>query len=195
MQPQDVQLVVGIRIGAFSNELDAALGAQLASRYVNWFIDNDRAITLVAHVQDRAVGYVFGLPVEQLPRLRRAATSHVIACLASRPWAVFKRAVRSRILLYFHRMWKGGFKSSTRADLPTPSFCMMSLAVSTTARRQGVGLALLEAFEAECLTRAGRSVQLATSTSNLVARKLYERREWKPVELSEDSYLCYYKLL
>ena len=55
---------------------------------------------------------------------------------------------------------------------------LMTLAVSPEARRQGIGAALLEAFEAAARTAGARMLFLEVAESNTSARALYARAGW-----------------
>jgi [ribosomal protein S18]-alanine N-acetyltransferase len=57
-----------------------------------------------------------------------------------------------------------------------PEAELLTLAVHPAARRRGVALALIEAFEAEAAARGAAEVLLEVAVTNAAARALYARR-------------------
>lgn len=185
---------------AFAGYLNARLGERYQEAFIRWFFGDREAIALVALGDDeRLLGYVVGAPLGYGAALNRAVLWPALIGIVTRPWLFldrrFRRAVRGRLSILL-----GGNPAPAGAalqpEIPSPTISLVGIGVQPESRGQGVGLALMTAFEEQATARAARSLRLSVYPDNDAARRLYEKAGWRPTaEPDSNQAMYYYKLL
>jgi ribosomal protein S18 acetylase RimI-like enzyme len=171
---------------AFRDHMNGRLGARYARALLAWFMAADRGIALVAIGEDdRVVGYVAGAPVGYGPSLTRALLPVAAASAVLRPWLLFDRDIRARIVTRLRGLRAAAGGSVVPEEPDTMS--LVAIGVASSARGQQVGAALLRAFEERASALGMRAVRLSVYDHNVPARRLYERAGWSVVKIEGQA--------
>ena len=190
-----VQAVARVHAEAFTGYLNARFGMGYITSYINWFAHAKQTIALAAfdgqqHVMGYAVGVLSGHP------LNRELFWALVRSVILRPWLLFDarlwQAARSRL-----RLLVGRDKASDRLDLPKPTMALVSIGVSSSYRRQGIAVHLMQAFDEKARSLKMRSLVAWVYEDNTLARQLYEKCGWQPCmdSLDERGSLKYFKVI
>ncbi len=198
--PELIPAIAALQQVAFAGYLNARLGQRYQEAFIRWFVEDRDAIALVALGEEgRLLGYVVGAPLGYAAALNRVVLWPALTGIITRPWLFldqrFRQAVRGRLSIFL-----GGDNASAGAthqpELPTPTFSLVGIGVQPESRGQGVGLALINAFEEQAGARGGRSVRLSVYPENDPARRLYEKAGWHAAaEPGRQRAMYYYKSL
>lgn len=178
---------------AFAGSFTVALGSRYVRAMLGWFCSAPERIALKAVGDDgRAVGYVFGAPVGYAGQMSRELASAALAGILWHPWllghAEFRAKLKTRIQLLAGR----SNKTLATPVLPEPCVALVGIGVDHSARAQGVGSQLMDAFESQCRTRGARSMRLSVRDENQAAISLYTRHGWsrcpEPLEIPGAHY-------
>lgn len=168
----DLDEVARLHAAAFAGEIGPIVGRAYLKAFLGWFLEAPGAISLVAEVDERIVGYVFGAPDGYGPGLTRTLMPVIAAgVLRNLPRVLlhpsFRRQVRSRLAnLVLRREPKSVIFEST----PPGCFCLVGIGTAPAARGQGIGKMLVSAL---CERAYGRSVILDVFKDNKTARSVY----------------------
>ena len=180
----DLDALVELHAAAFVGQMGPLLGPRYLRGFLAWFQSAPGAVSLVAELDGRLAGYVFGAPDGYGPRLSRELLPEIargvltnLPTIATHP--SFVRQLRSRAANLVLRREPA---SPIFAATPAGCFCLVGIGTAEAARGKGVGRALIEAFAAATSPRA---VILDVFRDNAPARALYERSGF--LVLAEDG--------
>jgi GNAT superfamily N-acetyltransferase len=190
-----VQSVAGVHAEAFTGYLNTRFGMGYITSYINWFAHANQTIALAAfddqqHITGYAVGVLAGHP------LNRELFWVLVRSVILRPWLLCDvrlwQAARSRL-----RFLVDGKKACDRLDLPKPTMALVAIGVSSSYRRQGIAVHLMQAFEEKARSLKMRSLIAWVYEDNTLARQLYEKCGWQPCtdSLDERRSLKYFKVI
>lgn len=192
-----IPAVSRLHLEAFNGYLNARLGGGYASSLIGWFVREKEAIAIAAIDRDhRVIGYAMGAPSYLARRLRQAMFWVTARSIILRPWVLFDR-----------RLWKAGMARLSNfvgprdvrpsSDLPEPTMSLFGIGVALSHRKTGVGLRLLQAFEANARTLEMRSLLLWVYEDKKATRRLYEKCGWRSCSdtLGETGVAKYVRLI
>jgi ribosomal protein S18 acetylase RimI-like enzyme len=184
----DLEAVLPIHEMAFAGTMGVALGRPYLRPFLRSFVEQPESLFLVARGERGPLGYVVGRPVG--PAGDRRLLVAVAAGMVTHPWVAFRRDVRAEVV----RRLRGLRAAAASGDpvLPEPVLSLVGIGTAPEARGQGVGTALVAAFEDEVTARGFASARLSVFRDNEPARHLYESRGWQPHEHPTKATLLYY---
>jgi ribosomal protein S18 acetylase RimI-like enzyme len=173
-----------IHFEAFKGSMNTRIGISYVKAFMNWFCKADGATALVAtDGSNNVLGYVVGAPLGYSRSLNRDLVWVATRGIIVRPWLFlsghFRGAVVARLKLIVCR----SPKRRHEPKCPGPTMALVGIGVSPSARGAGVGLRLLQEFEARARELQMRSMQLSVYPDNIAARRLYERCGWQPLSV------------
>jgi ribosomal protein S18 acetylase RimI-like enzyme len=187
-----IEAVIGIHLEAFKGSPNTRMGLGYVHAFFRWFVEAPEAIALCALVEETdVVGYVVGAPLGYQSSLNRKVVFPGTIGILLRPWLLFNSRFRHAITSRLPRVFKRK-QVSQSVVLPTPTFSLVGIGVALNFRGQRIGQSLVHAFEKEVLRRQGRSMRLSVYVDNVVARRLYEKMGWHPLDSYETSRIMYY---
>jgi ribosomal protein S18 acetylase RimI-like enzyme len=171
------------------------LGIRHVRNAIEWFFNIEQAIALVGiDAKAEVVGYVAGAPLEFSSRMGRDLRWSEAVAMIMRPWLLFNGIFRNTLIARFKRAFRRFQTDRVEPALPElppklPELTMvlMHIAISPSARGMGVGLHLMQAFEAKARELKMRALLLSVNKENKVARQLYEKCGWQVFSKLEDK--------
>lgn len=201
MTREMVDEVSRVHIQAFKGSMNTRLGSSYVRKFLDWFVQLEAGIVLVAisktNDHEEVVGYTVGAPIDYGKAMNRDL--FWIACWNTiiRPWLFlsdqFRDTIKSRLVALFQRSTDQAFQ----VDLPLPVMSVVGVAVLPNFQGQSIGQELLCAFEAQARHLQVRSLRLSVYPENLGARRVYEKCCWLPAldSISPGRAMFYYKIL
>jgi asparagine synthase (glutamine-hydrolysing) len=173
--------VADLHLEAFAGYLNVKLGRMYIKATIEWFMRAEGAIAIAAvDCQQRVLGYAIGARVGYDRMLYRDLSWIAGVAALMRPLVFFNRSfwrvVRNRLKV----LLVAGPVSPYPSDLPEPVISLVSIAVASSARRRGIGLRLMRAFEAKAQDLGVRSLELSVYTDRTATRRFYEKCGWRP---------------
>jgi ribosomal protein S18 acetylase RimI-like enzyme len=167
---------------AFHDSLHTRLGQTYVHRLLHWFVEDPERISLAAcDDANRVVGYVLGAPLEQLGEMSRRLLPTALRGVMLKPWLLinseFRRVCLSRL---YGLVGTAPVGVPHDVNLTLPIMSLVGIGVAANARGQGVGRALMQAFETASRDRQMGSLELTVRQENAAAIRLYEGAGWIP---------------
>jgi ribosomal protein S18 acetylase RimI-like enzyme len=174
---RDAAFAAALHASEISEGFLPSLGTPFLERLYRRITLELPSFLLIAEIDGRPVGFVAGS--ENVARLYRAFLRHdgVPATMSALP----------RVL----RSWRRVLEtlrypaSEQGAQEPLPPAELLAIAVAPTARRLGVGRALVDAFVAELVVRRVTAARVVVGDDNASAIALYERSGFVPATTIE----------
>jgi len=192
-----VLAVARLHFEAFAGYLNTYLGMRYIRALLHWFLHADGAIAIAALDREgkNVLGYAIGAPVGYTRALNRELF-----------WIVMTQILRRPSLLLHVRFWnkvRARLKSLVKYSqaqhqigLPEPIMSLVAIGVAPSARKKGVGLRLLQAFEAMAAEIGIHSLLLSVYRHNTDARHFYEKCGWQIIgDDGKSEGLCYSRKL
>lgn len=184
MRLSDLSALSSIHIQQFPGNRSSSLGRPFLRKMYRWFLLNQPHLAIVAEQDGHPIGFVVGALGRYDRKMFRYALPEVILGFIRNPMLLLKENI-------FHE-WRGYLSAlvpSRSRPRPNPSFAaggvyagLASIAVEAGMQGQGVGRALLEAFE-ESAGKSGATVLgLSVEKDNCTAWRLYEKCGWQMVD-------------
>ncbi|WP_445259268.1 GNAT family N-acetyltransferase [Nocardioides aurantiacus] len=192
MTRADLAFVAGQHRVCFPTNVIGRLGEVALRAYYRTFIDAPYATAVVAELDGRACGFLVGIVHTARHRswLRRhhvrSFAAAVTSSFAANP-TLAARLVGRRFSMQLHRYRQASRRGPSPAAAPVVADAsdrggvavLSHIATVATARQQGVGDLLLQAFVVECRVRHCRKVSLATLDGDDGAGAWYVKRGWE----------------
>jgi len=169
----------------------ARMGPSYCAAFLGWFLREEHGTVALAALDGdgRIVGYAVGAPLGYAAISSRHLAWSAAAAVLRRPWVVFARRFRRGLPGRLRVLFGRPADTDAVPRVPQPAMSLVAMGVVESARRMGVGTALVAAFESKALERRMRSVRLSTRADNVSARRFYERCGWKPLaRTGEQAY-------
>lgn len=181
LRAAQVASLIPAHASAFEGSMHVALGEGYVAAMLRWYATAPDAIALVALRTDgRPVGSVFGTDDEGLRTASRALRLPAIRGIVMHPGLLARSDVRAGI---WHRL-----RGRSRGSPSDPRLVhLVGISVAPSARRAGVGRALLAAFEREAARRGARELHLSVYPGNRAAIDLYLSAGWAPIDSSPGA--------
>ncbi len=190
MTAGDVEAVTEVHLAAFRGYLNTRLGRGYLRAFLGWFVRDEAGIALVVECNGRCAGYVVGAPLGYQRRLSlRTIPAAALGALV-RPWVVFDTRVRRAVAARMSTMLGSDRTESVLGQ--TGTFSLVGIAVDPAVVGQGLGAALMSAFEKEARRAGARDLRLSVYPDNAAARRLYERCGWGLLEGQTPGGAVYY---
>jgi len=197
MNENHVSAVTRVHKDAFSGYMNVRLGAYYLRSFLLWFVERPFGVALIAEMNHEILGYVIGAPVGYNKILIRDLWLIAGCSIAIRPYLLMERRLRrnlsQRLRAIFGR--RGSVPDDVAPQLPEPTMALVGIATSNDCRGQGVGTALINAFEEEALQRGMAAYRLSVYRSNMRARRFYESKGMICYDAGHKDYVNYAKLL
>lgn len=191
----DLDAVVRVHRQAFPDSAVTLLGPQVVDRYYRWqFIGSHPSPFAAGSWRNgELVGFVFGgLRREAVTGYARRFLPMILLGAITHPRGLRALAgpkLASVLRLMFRQTRSASIAASRpagAASLPGgPSFGILSIAVSPTARGSGVADDLMSAAESAAIRRGFELMNLTVNPDNRRAIRFYERLGWERVEGGE----------
>ncbi len=189
---EHLESMVSCHVAVFPEEVITRLGRSFLRVHHRFYIDDPEGFCFVA--VDDVTGRVGGLVIGGSPQLRRRFVMKHLLCVGFRFFykAFSDRLVRYRIRLAARRMLRRLFifrRAGERSRTPPPPQCPWAflwwIGTHPDFRRRGVGNALMEAFEKQCIDRSYTKMRLTVAVDNAAAVALYEKLGWKIIATAD----------
>ena len=185
-----------VHLDAFRGYMTADLGAGYSLAMLQWFMNLERGVALVALDADgRVIGYVVGSPIRAARTMNRALFWTAARAAVLRPRLMlqsrFIRRVSSRLAAMAGRSGRSADTPATNGDVMS----LVGIGVAGDAAGKGAARLMMDAFEARCRALGVRTMRLSVYASNERARALYERCGWTPHHTPGSDALYYSRTL
>ena len=176
-----LRAVAKLHFEAFAGYLNTYLGMRYVSALLHWFIHADGAIAIAAFdsEQEHVVGYAIGAPLGYNRALNRELIWIVVIQILMRPSLWFDARLWNKVRAKLKSLLMNPQAQHARLGLPEPIMSLVAIGVDPSARRKGVGLRLLQAFEAIAAEVGIHSLLLSVYRNNTTARHFYEKCGWQ----------------
>jgi ribosomal protein S18 acetylase RimI-like enzyme len=181
----DVPALVEIHLAAFKGYMNAGMGRYYVREFLRWFLRHPQAITLKAQLDGRPCGYVMGMPPEDHARMNHDLVWASAVGVATHPWVLFERRYRQSAMNKLRRIvaFRRNRRSSAAASAPAANegrgISLVSVAADPACSGKGIGVALVNAFEARARAMHFDYVTLSVYADNPRARAVYEKAGWE----------------
>jgi ribosomal protein S18 acetylase RimI-like enzyme len=215
MKKTELDEVVRIHLQQFPASRATRLGTPFVRKMYRWFIENQAPLALVAESDGQLLGCVVGAIGGYGSRITRYAVWQIAWGLATHPQMWFSASTFASWASYLRAFAPGSHWGAAAppasiavgaetvhaqtvgaASDPSPppgvKASIASIAVAAEAQGQGVGKALMAAFEAGARQSGATFMTLSVHADNPVARRLYERSGWKAQHLRASDDSVYY---
>lgn len=196
LQKKDLPIVVDVHLKAFKGYMNAALGKQYVYAFLQWFLEDARALAFCAHHAGRPVGYLVGAQLGYDADLNKKLLGSGVIAILTHPAIFFHpqfvRNIKSRLNLLL-----GKKKPQASIQFKEPEgvgISLVGIAADPQSGIKGVGSALMKAFMAEAKKRGYRYTRLSVYEENKIARGLYEKSGWKCLNKANGVLYYYYFL-
>jgi ribosomal protein S18 acetylase RimI-like enzyme len=182
----DLDAVLPLHERAFAGSMGVAFGRPYLRPFLASFLDGAGRVFLVARLEDRPVGYVFGRPADDSDD--RVLMWGVARGLLRHPGILRRKDIRAELT---RRLRRFDEPDEETPGLPGPTIDLFGIGTDPSAQGRGVGRALMAAFEADVVRLGFASARLSVYRDNLTARGLYERCGWTPEDHPKPALLSY----
>jgi len=192
-----VQAVAKVQVEAFTEYLNVRFGMRYITSFINWFAQAKQAIALAAvDGQQHVIGYVIGVPSEHGQALHHDLFWVLVRSMILRPWLLFDARLWQAVRFRFRGRMRPQ-EASDQLGLPKPTMALVAIGVTSSYRRQGVAVRLMQAFDKKARSLKMRSIILSVNKDNTLARQFYEKRGWQSRmdSLGERGSLRYFRLV
>jgi ribosomal protein S18 acetylase RimI-like enzyme len=175
---------------AFPRYLSTRLGLGYCERMFACFTTTPRVFVLAAFSGTELSGYCVGAERSLLRRIDRKLRPRALWAAMTHLGAVVDRTLLASVIARVRRRARSAARPAAASPpAPAPGRTLLLHLVGTTAaaRGQGVGRALLAAFEREALVRGYQHATLSVAADNRAARRAYELAGWTLVSTSVDA--------
>lgn len=198
MTAEIVPAAVKVHLEAFTGYMNTQIGTGYVRALMNWFLQGERAIALVATDTDgQVIGYVVGAPLGYERPMSRDLFWVATMGMIVRPWLFFHTQFRSTVMRRLRLIFGRTLVRQAKRDFPEPIMVLVGIGVSPAARGKRIGVSLLRAFEERARQLRMQSIELSVYPNNIVARRLYESCGWlpfgSPIKIGEV--MCYFRVL
>jgi ribosomal protein S18 acetylase RimI-like enzyme len=176
---------------AFPSSALSLLGRGAVRRYYNWQFEGPHDLAAIgAFSGGNMVGFCLGGVFRgSLRGFLKRHRLFLIWTLLKRPALLRNELIRSRLAFVRsarHRL-AGPRTNHRSAGAPLRSFAILSIAVTPSARRTGVGRRLITEMEKRAAAVGFDGMHLTVHPENRTAIDFYHRIGWKEQELSDNS--------
>ena len=192
MLPADIEAVTHIQKEAFSGSVGTSVGDNYIKAVIHWFMTYSSSITLVCEKDSRIVGYTYGAPQGYSRTLNHDLLGIILYAVATHPRAIFRPELLHQIPARVNNLLSRHSHDHETAVLPRSIYRLVAIGVASEARKQGIGRALVSAFERTAWEHRADEVQLSVYPNNTAGRALYEACGWR-VMSAEPHILQYHK--
>lgn len=188
---KDLDSVVNVHMLAFPSSALSLLGPGAVRRYYNWQFEGPHDLAAIgAFSGGNMVGFCLGGVFRgSLGGFLKRHRLFLIWTLVKKPALFRNEQIRSR--LAFVRSSRHGLPPSrtsrTSAGPPLRSFAILSIAVTPTARRTGIGRRLITEMEKTAVALGFDGMHLTVHPENRSAIDFYQRIGWTEQDLSDSS--------
>ncbi|HYF67669.1 MAG TPA: GNAT family N-acetyltransferase [Ohtaekwangia sp.] len=177
---EDLPHVVEFHKAAFKDHINARLGNAYLTRFLSWFINQEKCIAFVAvDEKNQPIGYVVGAYWGYQQRLNRFLLGRSVVAMITHPVVLFHPKIwnaliaRVKILLGLSK-----HVEETQKQLQGNIISLVGIGVDTKLHRGGVGTMLLKTFETKATEINFDTLRLSVYSSNKTARSFYEKNGW-----------------
>jgi teichuronic acid biosynthesis glycosyltransferase TuaC len=190
--------VVKLHFEAFAGYLNICLGTRYITTFINWFIHAEQAIAIAAvDSHQEVIGYAIGAPLDYHRALNRELFWIVVIQVLMRPSLLFEVRFWNKVRARLRSLLGRPQAQHAGLGLPEPTMSLVAIAVAPSARRKGVGLRLMQAFDARAAELGMRSLLLSVYSNSAGARHFYEMCGWRSgiVGVGNRGELKYFRLV
>jgi ribosomal protein S18 acetylase RimI-like enzyme len=193
LTPGDIDKIIDIHLENFPFSRSSLLGRRFVKKMYMWFFNQQPNLALVARANGDIAGFVVGAIGGYGRAVFRYALPEIIAGIISNPRIIVKKKVYVLWTSYVQALvpLKQGKKKSVQESILKASIA--SIATTEAAQRQGVGKALVGAFQKAAKTQGVDVLGLSVESTNTPARKLYESCGWQLARQNANMNSVYYK--
>ena len=181
----DLEIIAVMHSEVFPKDTDTALGKRYLMKMYSFFLEESDRLALVARggANKQIFGFLVGAPTGFMRQFRRHTAGAVLTAVVSRPGMWFdpqnwrRLKIRASALLRNRRRTGHVETNATSADGQTGY--LYYLAVSQTARRKGIGEALMSRGEEFFRVLGMKRVIFSVFLVNVDSIRLYEKWGWK----------------
>lgn len=158
MQLQDVQDVVSIHLDSFENFFLSSLGAVFLRLLYSAILKDESGISIVCETEGEISGFAVGTDRPTGFYKRLISKQMILFGLAALPAAIKNPGIIPRLIR--------SLQVPQQYQKPDKQANLMSLAVSPTAQKKGIGGALIQEFANQCSQRQVDVINLTTDAKN-----------------------------
>lgn len=158
MQSQDVKDVVDIHLQSFENFFLSSLGSEFLQLLYITILEDESGISLVCETEGKVSGFAVGTDLPSGFYKRLIYKKIFLFGLAALPAAIKNPGILPRLFR--------SLQVPQQYQKPDNQANLMSLAVSPTAQKRGIGGALIKEFTNQCSQRKVNIINLTTDARN-----------------------------
>jgi ribosomal protein S18 acetylase RimI-like enzyme len=158
MQPKDVKTVVDIHLDSFENFFLSSLGSRFLLLLYNTILEDESGISIVCETEGKVSGFAVGSNLPSGFYKRLISKKIFLFGLAALPAAIKSPGILPRLFR--------SLQVPQQYQKPDRQANLMSLAVSPTAQKQGIGGALIKEFATQCSQRKVDIINLTTDAQD-----------------------------
>ena len=182
MQESHVMGVSHLHCSIFPESRSTKFGKLYVRKMFRWFLEFQPDLSLIAIQNQRIIGYAIGAVGGYGRKLFRFALLEIIMGLIFHPRLWFQKGTfllwRSYLKGLYPKREKKDHKNQITKQPITMSAALAGIGVDNDQQGQGVGKALLSAFEGAARKSGVKILTLSVHNDNLAARRLYDRSGW-----------------
>ena len=173
----DLEEVFDLHTEAFFDHAIIQLGKSYNKKFIKYFINDEKAVSLVATYQNKIIGYVIGAPNGYQIGLNKKLKFLKYMSVILKPNIWFNR----NVLLAIKRtlLSKNIGKPKNQDD---KYFSLVGIGVKSEFRRKNIGAELVKNFELEVKTAGWEKLKLSVHENNNNAQRFYEKLGWFHLE-------------
>lgn len=189
MEEKHLEEVSLLHMEAFKDYPSVKLGKIYIKAFLKLFLESKFSICFVAVEGTKICGYVIGIEKDKL-KIKKIFPIIFLSFLR-KPYLIFNKRMLNKIYQKIRNLLK--IDKEILTLLPASFISIVGIGVAPENKGRGIGYSLMEAFEEEAIKLGYKAMRLSVYSNNKPARRLYEKRGWKPF-LLPFNYLYYYKI-
>ena len=201
MTKEMIEDVSNVHMEAFKGSMNTRLGKNYIKKFLEWFVNLEKAVKLVAIVRiqesERIVGYLVGAPMNYGKNMNRDLfwVASWSGCL--RPWLLLNRQFRQTLMVRLTGFLQRTEGQCENEELPIPVMSLVGIGVLPNLQGQSIAKKLIGAFEQNAREMNVRSLRLSVYPENVIARHVYEKCGWVLSEgaATPGKSILYYRIL
>lgn len=191
IKSSDLPAVAAVHLNAFPDSALTKLGPEIVRRYYEWQLEGPHKFVSAvgAFADGECAGYSFSGEFDgSISGFLRKNRQYLIKEVLLHPWLVFNPLFRKRLfrgLQILRRFPSKNTEKSKTAREKRASFGILSIAVSTSHRKLGIGKILMMDAEERAIRLGYKRMHLTVSPANQNAIRFYENLDW--IRVSKEN--------
>lgn len=189
----DINEIASIHIRTFKEKsMGAYLGKEFIAEKIRWFVCNSNSISLIAFIDNKVVGFVYGAALGYSSIMHRYLIKRYLEILLKKPYIILNSKLLSALINKILKLKNDNENAVNMDYYPTPVIKLADVAVIDDYKNQGIGGKLVNAFEREASKRGYKCIILKTKKNNTAAIKMYKKNNWVNIDDVSSKAMAYF---